>query len=328
MPTERIIEILDEAAELGVLAVRLTGGEILLREDLEEIYVHARRSGMRVTLMTNARKLTPELASLLARVPPREPVEITAYGMCPESYAAVSRVAGAYDEFRRGLALLDAGGVAYLVKGTLLPPTLHEIEEFEAWATTRPLARERAAFIYWLDLRLRRDDQAASRRIAALRLSPEDGVAALARDPRAAAALRAEALVQLGEPSDLLFTCGIGGRPCLDAYGVLQPCLTLRAPQVVYDLARGACAKPSPSSSRVCARSAPGIRSTCAAARAASSPASATSVPRSRGRSTVRWTRRWTTSAKSPKPGRASSVCCGTGSSPGTSSTGRKGSNG
>ena len=239
LPTDRIIAILDEAAELGVLAVRLTGGEILLREDLEEIYVHARRSGMRVTLMTNARKLTPELVALLSRMPPREPVEITAYGMCPESYAAVSRVAGAYDEFRRGLGLLDAGGVAYLVKGTLLPPTLQEIEEFEAWATTRPLARERAGFIYWLDLRLRRDDQAASRRIAGLRLSPEDGVAALARDPRAAAALRAEARVQLAEPSDLLFTCGIGGRPCLDAYGLLQPCLTLRAPQVVYDLARG-----------------------------------------------------------------------------------------
>ncbi len=239
LPTGRIIDVLDEAAELGVLAVRLTGGEILLREDLEEIYLHARRSGMRVTLMTNARKLTPEFASLLKRVPPHEPMEITAYGMCAESYAAVSRVPGAYDEFRRGLELLDAGGVPYMIKGTLLPPTVPEAEEFEAWAATAPAASERAGFIYWLDLRLRRDDEAASRRIAGLRLSPEEGVAQLARDPRAEAVLRAEALLQLGEPSDLLFTCGIGGRPCLNAYGFLQPCLSLRAPQVVYDLAQG-----------------------------------------------------------------------------------------
>jgi MoaA/NifB/PqqE/SkfB family radical SAM enzyme len=239
LPTDRILDVLDEAAELGVLALRLTGGEILLREDLEEIYLHARRSGMRVTLMTNARKLTPEFASLLARVPPRAPVEITAYGMRPESYAAVSRVAGAYEEFRRGLERLDARGIPYMVKGTLLPPTMHEAEEFEAWAATIPAVGERAGFIYWLDLRLRRGDAGASRRIAALRLSPEEGVAQLAKDPRAAAALRAEALLQLAAPSDLLFTCGIGGRPCLDAYGLLQPCLTLRAPQVVYDLARG-----------------------------------------------------------------------------------------
>ena len=239
LPTERVLGALDEAAALGVLGVRFTGGEILLRDDLEQIYVHARRLGMRVTLMTNARKLTSELAALLVQMPPREPLEITAYGMHRESYEAVSRVAGSFDEFRRGLELLDVHAVPYVVKGTLLPPTIGEMEELEAWAATRPVVRDRAGFIYWLDLRLRRDDKAASRRIAKLRLSPEEGVAALARDPRAAAALRAEAVVQLTEPSDLLFTCGIGGRPCLDAYGMLQPCLTLRAPQVVYDLARG-----------------------------------------------------------------------------------------
>jgi radical SAM protein with 4Fe4S-binding SPASM domain len=239
LSTARVLEILDEASALGVLLVRFTGGEILLREDLEEIYLHARRLGMRVTLMTNARKLTRGFVSTLAEVPPREPVEITAYGMCPESYAAVARVPGAYEEMRHGLALLDASSIPYTVKATLLPPTLSEVEEFEAWSARLPGSRERAAFIYWLDLRLRRDDEAANRRIASLRLDPEDGVAVLARDPRAEAALRAEAVVQITEPTDLLFTCGIGGRPCVDAYGSLQPCLSLRAPQVVYDLAQG-----------------------------------------------------------------------------------------
>jgi radical SAM protein with 4Fe4S-binding SPASM domain len=239
LPTGRVLEVLDEAAALGVLGLRLTGGEILLRDDLEQIYLHARRLGMRVTLMTNARGLSSEFTSLLARVPPGEPVEITAYGMHRESYEAVSRVAGSFDEFKRGLELLDAHAIPHVVKGTLLPPTLDEMEELEAWAATRPVVRQRAGFIYWLDLRLRRDDERANERISALRLSPQEGVAALARDPRAGAALRAEALVQLGEPSDRLFTCGIGGRPCLDAYGMLQPCLTLRAPQVVYDLASG-----------------------------------------------------------------------------------------
>jgi radical SAM protein with 4Fe4S-binding SPASM domain len=239
LPTARVCEILDEAAALGVLLVRFTGGEILLREDLEEIYLYARRLGLRVTLMTNARKLSRELVSTLASVPPREPVEITVYGMHPESYASVARVNGAFDEMRGGLDLLDASAVPYTVKATLLPPTLGEVDEFEAWASTLPGARERAAFIYWLDLRLRRDDEAANRRIAALRLDPEEGVAMLARDPRARAALRTEAVVQIMEPTDLLFTCGIGGRPCVDAYGSLQPCLSLRAPQVVYDLAKG-----------------------------------------------------------------------------------------
>ena len=239
LSTDRVLGILDEAAALGGLLVRFTGGEVLLREDLEPIYLYARRLGMRVTLMTNARKLTASFAEVLARVPPREPLEVTAYGMHAESYEAVSRVRGSFAEYRQGLDLLDAYGIPYLVKGTLLPPTLDELDELEAWAATRPVARERAGLIYWLDLRVRRDNPDANRRISALRLDPEEGVAFLARHPQAKAALRAEAVVQFIEPSDLLFTCGIGGRPCLDAYGRLQPCLTLRAPQVVYDLADG-----------------------------------------------------------------------------------------
>jgi radical SAM protein with 4Fe4S-binding SPASM domain len=239
LPTDRILELLDEAAALGVLGARFTGGEILLRPDLETVYLHARELGMRVTLLTNARKLTPRLADLFVRVPPGEPLEVTVYGMHEASYEAVSRVRGAYKEFRRGLALLDERGIPYIVKATILPPTRTEVGEVEAWAATLPTGRARAGFIYWLDLRQRRDDEAADRRIGALRLDPEEGLAVLTRDPRVAAALRLEAVVQLTQPSDLLFTCGIGGRPCVDAYGVLQPCLTLRAPEVAYDLSRG-----------------------------------------------------------------------------------------
>ena len=51
--------LLDEAAGLGCLVVRLTGGEPLLRDDFEEIYLHARQLGMRVMLFTNATLMTP-----------------------------------------------------------------------------------------------------------------------------------------------------------------------------------------------------------------------------------------------------------------------------
>ena len=37
--------------------MRFTGGEPLLRPDFEELYLHARRLGMKVLLFTNARQL-------------------------------------------------------------------------------------------------------------------------------------------------------------------------------------------------------------------------------------------------------------------------------
>ena len=239
MPTERVLAILDEAAGLGALAVRFTGGEILLRPDFAEIYLRARRLGLRVTLLTNARGLTAGLAELLAEIPPLEAVVVTAYGMREESYEAVSRVRGSFAQFRRGLDLLSEHGVPFIVRGTLLPPTRDEMDVFEGWAATLPSMDERAGYVYFLDLRQRRDDPAADRRIAALRLTPDEGMAVLKRDPRLARSLRSLCAAQAREPSDLLFKCGIGMRPCVDAYGMLQPCLSLRDPRLAYDLRAG-----------------------------------------------------------------------------------------
>ena len=101
--TAEIKDILAEAAALGALSVRFTGGEPLLREDFVDLYLFARRLGLKVLLFTNARLITPELADLFARIPPLEKIEVTVYGMKPQSYEAVSRVPGSYEEFRRGV---------------------------------------------------------------------------------------------------------------------------------------------------------------------------------------------------------------------------------
>ena len=47
-------DILFQAAELGCLQVRFTGGEPLLRRDFRELYLCARKLGMKVLLFTNA----------------------------------------------------------------------------------------------------------------------------------------------------------------------------------------------------------------------------------------------------------------------------------
>ena len=104
-------DILRQAADLGALSVRFTGGEPLLRPDFAEIYLFARRLGLKVMLFTNGRLITPELADLFARVPPLKKIEISVYGMRPESYDAVACAPGAFAEFRRGRGAL-AGAAA------------------------------------------------------------------------------------------------------------------------------------------------------------------------------------------------------------------------
>ena len=105
LASEEIKAILSQAAALGCMEVRFTGGEPLLRPDFEELYLTARRLGMQVILFTNARRITPELAQLLARIPPGRVVEVTVYGMHAESYDAAAASRGAFAEFWRGVEL-------------------------------------------------------------------------------------------------------------------------------------------------------------------------------------------------------------------------------
>jgi radical SAM protein with 4Fe4S-binding SPASM domain len=241
LSTMEIDGILTEAASLGCLTVRFTGGEPLLREDFEELYLFARKQGMKVLLFTNATLITPELVGLFARIPPLEKIEITIYGMTQRSYEGVTRKLGSFDAAWRGINLLLEKSVPFVVKGALLPPNKGEIEEFEAWAATIPWMDKPPSYSMFFDLRCRRDLEQKNRLIRKLRLSPQEGLRILTRR-------RERYIKEMKEfcsrftrpPGDKLFSCGSGlGGGCVDAYGGFQPCMMLRHPDTVYQLKGG-----------------------------------------------------------------------------------------
>jgi radical SAM protein with 4Fe4S-binding SPASM domain len=239
--TEALLAILREAAELGALSVRFTGGEPLLRPDFSELYLAARRLGLRVLLFTNGRLITEELADLFARVPPLEPIELTVYGMHRHSYEAVTRSPGSYGESRRGLQRLLDHRVPLTLKWVSLPPNRTESGEFLSWARTLPTAEPPSMPVPSLYLRARRDSPAKNRLIEGLR---GGGVSsAESRGPAAAERDRPEVREFCrrfaGPAGDRLFTCGAGRSVCVDAYGRLQACMLLRDPDTAYHLADG-----------------------------------------------------------------------------------------
>jgi radical SAM protein with 4Fe4S-binding SPASM domain len=232
--------LLREAADLGCLVVRMTGGEPLIRDDFEEIYLHARRLGLRVMLFTNATLVTPRLARLLRDVPPLEAVEVSVYGMEKESYEAVTRTPGSFAAFRRGLDLLRDHGVPFVVKGAVLPATRREMDEFEAWAAGLPGSSGPPSSALLFDLRSRRDG-AKNALISGLRLGGDEFVRIARRHGEAAVDEWRDFCARSGGAGgDRLFAClPSGGSAAVDPYGRLQYCLGLRHPDTVYDLAAG-----------------------------------------------------------------------------------------
>ena len=241
LSTDEVQGVLREAASLGCLRIRFTGGEPLLREDFAEIYMFARRLGLRVALFTNATLITPELSKLLASTPPLEPIEVTVYGMERGSYESVTRASGSFEAMWRGINLLLEEKVRFVVKGAVLPSNKLEVESFELWASTIPWMKQPPSYSMIFLFRSRRDSPQKNHRIEGLRLSPDEVIEFTSRR-------REDYLGEIREfcskftrpPGRGLFPCGAGvSGGCVDAYGALQLCLLLRHPDTVYDLKEG-----------------------------------------------------------------------------------------
>ncbi|MBD3415092.1 MAG: radical SAM protein [Candidatus Aminicenantes bacterium] len=241
LPTHKIKDILKQAVSLGCLDVRFTGGEPLLREDFEEIYVFTRKLGLRVSIFTNATLIDQRLCSVFERIPPLQRIEITTYGMDRKTYEHVTRTKGSYHQYKNGINQLLQHSIPFEIKIPYLSCTRHTIKEFEEFTSHLPWDDSNPGHTVFLDLRARRDSKEKNQQIKKLRNTPEQTVKFLSRRKR-------EWLDEMKKFSQKfleisgknLFSCGAGiGFGCVDAYGHFQLCMPLRHPDTIYDLKKG-----------------------------------------------------------------------------------------
>lgn len=110
VPTEHVLRLLDELAELGCLEVTLTGGETTLHPDHRALVSAARSLHLVTTLKTNATTFTRQRACEYAADPAHE-TNVSLYGSTPEVHDAFTATPGSFAKTTRGLAELARAGV-------------------------------------------------------------------------------------------------------------------------------------------------------------------------------------------------------------------------
>ena len=133
LTTEQSKQVLDMMVDAGGLFVTFTGGEVLLRPDFSEIYMHAKKRGMLVTVFTNGTLITEEIADLFAAYRPRS-VELTLYGATRETYELVTGSPNGFDRARRGIQMLVDRGIWLILKTMVLTINHHEHDQIDSLA--------------------------------------------------------------------------------------------------------------------------------------------------------------------------------------------------
>jgi radical SAM protein with 4Fe4S-binding SPASM domain len=230
MSTRRMLSVIDEITEAGCLNLLLTGGEPLLRKDFSEIYRHAKRNGLLVTIFSNGTVITRSTISLFADLPPQA-VEISLYGATEATYEKITGVPGSHKKCLEGIRLLLDADIPVELKTMLMTLNSHELSAIEDMAGLLGLKFRFDAAIF---PRLNGD-----RSPLGLRVPPAEVVEKEFAD--AERYCQWKDFFHRAESSplqDKLYICGAGTNSFhIDASGNLRPCLMVMS--LAYPLEKG-----------------------------------------------------------------------------------------
>ncbi|MBS1851212.1 MAG: radical SAM protein [Acidobacteria bacterium] len=232
---EEYRHLLDELAEMGVLWLLFSGGEIFARKDFLDIYTSAKKKGFLITLFTNGTMITEKIADYLKEWPPFA-IEITLYGHTRETYEALTAIPGSYDRCIRGIKLLRDRGLPLKLK--TVPTTINKHEVLDM----KRFVQEELGLEFKFDSLISpRID--CSQSPLAVRLSPEEVVALDLHAPETVAEYRQLAAKDLSGPAPpphegTVYTCGGGVNAfAVDPYGHMSICVLSH--RETYDIRSG-----------------------------------------------------------------------------------------
>jgi radical SAM protein with 4Fe4S-binding SPASM domain len=231
LPGAEVTRILSEAADEGCLWMLLTGGEVLLRRDFAEIYRHAKRLGLLVTVFSNGTLFDERVADLMAEYPPFA-LEFTLYGLSDETYLRTTGFAGRFEKVRRAVELAIDRRLRLTLKAVAMEPLRDEIPRMQAWAASLGVPFRYDGMIHGrLD---------GSLKPAEARSTPKDLFGWDERDEKRMNDWMTFYLrfVKTATPTGALLSCGAGLQSFhVDPRGTLLSCEAL--PLDGYDLRRG-----------------------------------------------------------------------------------------
>jgi radical SAM protein with 4Fe4S-binding SPASM domain len=214
------MNLIDQITDAGCLFLLFTGGETMLRPDFYDIYRHACRKGLLVTVFTNGTLVTDRILEVFDAYPPHA-IEISLYGATAATYEKVTGVPGSFEKCMRGIGRLKDHGFHLKLKTMVLNSNLAELEKTESIA-----AELGAPFRFDAIISPRLDGDPAP---VHYRVSPREAVEKEFASPHRAQQYHDFFYrMTMQKPSPDLYQCGAGITMFhIDPFGGIRPCLMI-----------------------------------------------------------------------------------------------------
>lgn len=125
MKKSKILDILDQLANLGTLYLTLSGGEIFTREDFFEIAEYARQKHFALSILTNGTLIDEAIADKLSNLNPYK-IHVSIYSMNPKIHDNITGVPGSLEKTMNAVKLLKDRNISFSISNTIMKENLDE----------------------------------------------------------------------------------------------------------------------------------------------------------------------------------------------------------
>ena len=110
MPKEKVMDLIDQLADMGGLHVTFSGGEAFLHKDLIELVRYARNKDLQVSILSNLIALKDEQIKELHDLN-ISLIQVSLYSMDPEIHDTITTVKGSFEKSKAAIEKLVAADV-------------------------------------------------------------------------------------------------------------------------------------------------------------------------------------------------------------------------
>jgi radical SAM protein with 4Fe4S-binding SPASM domain len=126
---DEIIKLINDARELGLVTLPITGGEPTIRKDLLEILKYANKKGLGIILNTNGLCVNKNYASELGKLENLRLVAVSLDGATASTHEVIRNVKGCYEKTVRAIKYLVDAGVNTTMAFTIMRQNSNEISK-------------------------------------------------------------------------------------------------------------------------------------------------------------------------------------------------------
>lgn len=132
MSIEKIQDIIDQAAEMGVLMIKVTGGEPLIHKDFFKIAKYIRDKNMLLRVYTNGTSLNEDVINNMYNCGVKE-IQISVDGFYDETHDSIRRKKGNLNNIKQALPILEKNNIKTILSFTATDFNVSEIKYFSEY---------------------------------------------------------------------------------------------------------------------------------------------------------------------------------------------------